>query len=41
MAGKLGPEKLNPLPITITCEIVKFDLLLLLTVIGTELMFPT
>ena len=39
--GKFGPAKLNSLPLTVTCVMVRFDLPVLLTGMGTELMLPT
>ena len=39
--GKSGPAKLNPAPLTVACEIVRFDLPLLLTAIDNVLLLPT
>jgi len=39
--GKLGPLKLNPVPVTDACEMVMFDLLLLLTETESVLLLPT
>lgn len=41
MIGKFGPEKLNSLPLTVTWVMVRLDLLVLVTGMGTELMLPT
>ena len=41
LTGMFGPEKLNSLPLTVTWVMVRLDLLVLVTGMGTELMLPT
>jgi len=38
--GKPGPAKLNPIPVTVACEMVRFDLPLLLTAINNVRLLP-
>jgi hypothetical protein len=39
--GKVGPVKLNPAPETVACEMVRFDLPLLLAAIDNALLLPS
>jgi len=39
--GKPGPAKLNPAPVTVACEMVRFDLPLLLTAINNVRLLPS
>ena len=40
-SGKVGPVKVNGLPLTATWVMAIFDLLVLVTAMGTELVLPT